>query len=115
MRSAGNIVALIDLMISKPCFEMEIFRCIHVSLLCVQEFGWDRPTVSIVISMLKSDIVDLPRPMQPAFTERQIALDIEPSQPWFSDPDRLLNRKRERFKGFEVEPRSNRGQTVMTS
>ena len=22
----------------------------------------------------------------------------------FSDPDRLLNRKRERFKGFEVEP-----------
>ena len=25
----------------------------------------------------------------------------------FSDPDRSLNRKRERFKGFEVEPKSN--------
>ena len=33
----------------------------------------------------------------------------------FSDPDHLLNRKRERFKVFEVEPRSNRGRTVMTS
>ena len=33
----------------------------------------------------------------------------------FSDPDRSLNRKRERFKGFEVGPRSNRGRTVMTS
>ena len=33
----------------------------------------------------------------------------------FSDPDRSLNRKRKRFKVFEVEPRSNRGRTVMTS
>ena len=29
----------------------------------------------------------------------------------FSDPDRSLNRKRERFKVFEVEPRSNRDRT----
>ena len=33
----------------------------------------------------------------------------------FSDPDRSLNRKRERFKGFKVELRSNRNRTVMTS
>ena len=33
----------------------------------------------------------------------------------FSDPDRSLNRKRERFKVFEVEPRSNRGRIVITS
>ena len=33
----------------------------------------------------------------------------------FSDPDRSLNRKSERFKVFKVEPRSNRGRTVMTS
>ena len=33
----------------------------------------------------------------------------------FSDLDRSLNRKRERFEVFEVEPRSNRGRTVMTS
>ena len=31
----------------------------------------------------------------------------------FSDPDHLLNRKRERFKVFEVEPRSNRDVVII--
>ena len=31
----------------------------------------------------------------------------------FSDPDRSLNRKRERFKGFEVELRSNRNDVII--
>ena len=33
----------------------------------------------------------------------------------FSDPDRSMNRKTERFKVFEVGLRSNQGRTVMTS
>ncbi|KAL0012593.1 hypothetical protein SO802_007701 [Lithocarpus litseifolius] len=78
--NANNIMALIDPMISEPCFEMEILRCIHVGLLCVQDFAEDRPNVSVVISMLKSEIVDLPHPKQPAFTERKIALDTDSSQ-----------------------------------
>jgi hypothetical protein len=81
MWNANNIVALIDpMMIREPCFEMEILRSIHVGLLCVQESAKDRPTVSIVISMLKSEIIDLPLPKQLAFTERQIAPDIDFSQ-----------------------------------
>ncbi len=76
---AKNIVTLIDPMISEPSFEMEILRCIHVGLLCVQELAKDRPTAYVVVSMLKSEIVDLPRPNKPAFTERQIA-DTESSQ-----------------------------------
>jgi hypothetical protein len=47
---------------------------------CVQEFANDRPTVSIVISMLKSEIIDLPLPKQPAFIERQIAPNASSSQ-----------------------------------
>ena len=47
---ANNTGALIDPMISEPCYEMEILRCIHVGLLCVQEFAKDRPTVSTIIS-----------------------------------------------------------------
>jgi len=73
MWNTNNIVALTDPMIREPCFEMEILRCIHVGLLCVQDFAKDRPTVSVVISMLKSETIDLPLPKQPAFTERQIA------------------------------------------
>ncbi|XP_062160840.1 G-type lectin S-receptor-like serine/threonine-protein kinase At1g11330 [Alnus glutinosa] len=73
--NAENIMALTDPMIREPCFEMEILRCIHVGLLCVQDFAKDRPTVSVVISMLKSETIDLPLPKQPAFTERQISPD----------------------------------------
>lgn len=73
MWNAKNIVALTDPMIREPCFEMEILKCIHVGLLCVQDFAKDRPTISVVISMLKSETIDLPLPKQPAFTERQIA------------------------------------------
>ena len=80
MWNADNIIALIDPMIYEPCFEIEMLRCIHVGLLCVQEFAKDRPIISVVIFMLKSEIVDLPRPKQPAFIERQIALDTDSSQ-----------------------------------
>ena len=80
MWNVDNIVALIDPMIFEPCFKMEILRCIHVGLLCVQDFAKERPSISFVISMLKSEIVDLPRPKQPAFTEREIALYAESSQ-----------------------------------
>ena len=59
---------------------MEMFRCIHVGLLCVQELARDRPTISTIISMLSSDIVDLPFPKQLAFIERQIASNCKPTQ-----------------------------------
>ena len=41
-------------------------------------------------------------------------LDLKELVPRFSDPNRSLNRKRERFKIFVVKLRSNRGQTVMS-
>ncbi|KAG2685393.1 hypothetical protein I3760_10G123400 [Carya illinoinensis] len=69
----NNIATLIDPMILEPCFEMEILRCIqYVGLLCVQDFAKDRPTVSIAISMLKSEIVGLPHPKQLAYTAIQV-------------------------------------------
>ncbi|XP_075666936.1 G-type lectin S-receptor-like serine/threonine-protein kinase At1g11300 [Castanea sativa] len=75
-----NIMALVDPAIWDPCFQIDILKCIHVGLLCVQELARDRPNVSTVISMLKSEILDLPTPKQPAFMERQIASNIELAQ-----------------------------------
>ena len=75
-----NVMALLDLAIWDPRFQMDISKCIHVGLLCVQELAWHRPNVSTVISMLKSEILDLPTPKQPAFMERQIASNIELTQ-----------------------------------
>ncbi|XVF30513.1 hypothetical protein REPUB_Repub16aG0064400 [Reevesia pubescens] len=76
-----NILALIDIAVvsEQSCYQ-EILRCIHVGLLCVQEFANDRPTISTVLSMLNSEIVDLPTPKQPAFTEKRIVLDRESIQ-----------------------------------
>ena len=46
----------------------------------MQELARDRPSVSIVVSMLCSEIAHLPPPKQPVFTERQIARDTESSE-----------------------------------
>ncbi|KAF8700462.1 hypothetical protein HU200_034402 [Digitaria exilis] len=44
-----------------------IERCIHVALLCVQESAEDRPAMDLVVSMLNSENVSLPKPKQPAY------------------------------------------------
>uniref|UniRef100_A0A6N2LZT2 non-specific serine/threonine protein kinase n=1 Tax=Salix viminalis TaxID=40686 RepID=A0A6N2LZT2_SALVM len=75
----GGITAFVDPAISEPCFLVEIFRCIQIGLLCVQELAKDRPVVSTIISMLNSEIVDLPIPKKPAFVERQSSSGTESS------------------------------------
>ncbi|KAK3429145.1 hypothetical protein EUGRSUZ_E00548 [Eucalyptus grandis] len=60
-------------------FEVQLSRCINVGLLCTQERAKDRPSISTVISMINSEIVDLPRPKQPAFTARKITQDTDSS------------------------------------
>lgn len=68
--NAHETVKLIDPRIFDPCIEMEVLRYIHVGLLCVQEHAKDRPNVSTVLSMLKSEIVELPHPNLPAYNAR---------------------------------------------
>ena len=63
-------MSLIDPEISDPCYESNILRCVHIGLLCVQEHAKDRPTMSTVVSMLASEIVNLPPPGKVAFVLR---------------------------------------------
>ena len=77
MWKEGDVTAFVDPAISDPCFLVEIFRCIQIGLLCVQELAKDRPVVSTITSMLNSEIVDLPTPKKPAYLERQSSLDAE--------------------------------------
>ncbi|XP_071920883.1 G-type lectin S-receptor-like serine/threonine-protein kinase At1g11300 isoform X2 [Coffea arabica] len=65
--NAGETVKLIDPRIFDPCIEMEVLRYIHVGLLCVQKHAKDRPNVSNVLSMLNSEIVEIPCPNLPAY------------------------------------------------
>ncbi|KAL8507500.1 hypothetical protein ACS0TY_018152 [Phlomoides rotata] len=65
-----NVEELIDKRISNQEFHGEIMRCLHIGLLCVQEFPIHRPIISTVLSMLSSEIVDLQEPEHPGFTDR---------------------------------------------
>ncbi|XP_028801028.1 uncharacterized protein LOC114756270 [Neltuma alba] len=67
----GNIIPLIDPQIYDLSFHNDILRCIHIGLLCVQELAKDRPTMASIMSMLQSEMMDLPSPSRPAFIFRQ--------------------------------------------
>ncbi|GLT46118.1 hypothetical protein SLA2020_198980 [Shorea laevis] len=58
---------LIDPTLDEFCPHDQILRCIHISLLCVQDHAVDRPTMSDVVSMLSNETLSLPEPNQPGF------------------------------------------------
>ncbi|KAB2636886.1 G-type lectin S-receptor-like serine/threonine-protein kinase CES101 [Pyrus ussuriensis x Pyrus communis] len=58
---------LMDPTLGDSCNGNQLLRCIHVSLLCVDETAADRPTMSDVISMLTNESMELPEPKKPAY------------------------------------------------
>ncbi|CAA3029413.1 Serine threonine kinase [Olea europaea subsp. europaea] len=75
-----NGLAFIDQTIYKAEFQREMMRCIHIALLCVQEFPNNRPIISTVLAMLSREIVDLPSPEQPIFAEKWNRSHVTSSQ-----------------------------------
>ncbi|RDY00790.1 Receptor-like serine/threonine-protein kinase SD1-8, partial [Mucuna pruriens] len=67
-----NALRLIDSSIKDSCVIPEVLRCIHVSLLCVQQHPEDRPTMTTVIQMLGSEM-ELFEPKEPGFFPRRIS------------------------------------------
>ncbi|XP_055804242.1 G-type lectin S-receptor-like serine/threonine-protein kinase At1g11300 [Solanum dulcamara] len=78
--NGNKIIELVDPKIIELELRKEIHRCVHVGLLCVQEYAEDRPNVSTVLSMLTREIDDLPSPKQPAFTTRPTFSKNTPQQ-----------------------------------
>ncbi|KAG5047185.1 hypothetical protein JHK86_016591 [Glycine max] len=66
-----NALQLFDSSIKDSCVISEVLRCIHVSLLCVQQYPEDRPTMTSVIQMLGSEM-DMVEPKEPGFFPRRI-------------------------------------------
>lgn len=56
----------------------EVLRCIHISLLCVEQRPEDRPSMSSVVVMLGCENA-LPQPKQPGFFTGKHSLDQAPS------------------------------------
>ncbi|XP_068646269.1 cysteine-rich receptor-like protein kinase 6 [Aristolochia californica] len=68
--SENKALELMDSLILESCssWELEVQRCIHIGLLCVQGDPTLRPTMSLVVLMLRSDPTGLPQPSQPSFS-----------------------------------------------
>ncbi|XP_061349733.1 G-type lectin S-receptor-like serine/threonine-protein kinase At4g27290 [Gastrolobium bilobum] len=65
---------LIDIKIGNSCDVSEVLRCIHVSLLCVQQYPEDRPTMASVILMLGSEM-ELVEPKMPGSISRNVSME----------------------------------------
>jgi len=61
------------------CIVSEVSRCVHVGLLCVQQYPEDRPTMADVILMLGSEMMILDEPKEPCFTTRKESAEANSS------------------------------------
>ncbi|KAI4297542.1 hypothetical protein L6164_037428 [Bauhinia variegata] len=75
----GKSLELMDPLLENPCSTDEVLKCIQIGLLCVQEDPADRPTMSIVVLMLGSQTMTLPKPRQPAFSVGRVVSEQESS------------------------------------
>ncbi|KAL3739507.1 hypothetical protein ACJRO7_020855 [Eucalyptus globulus] len=66
--SEGRVLELIDPLINESWDEVEVLKCIHVGLLCVQEDPADQLAMSLVVDILGGDTITLSQPSQPAFS-----------------------------------------------
>lgn len=58
---------IVDQSLGESCSDHEVQRCIQIGLLCVQDYAIDRPSMSVVVSMLSNIELTLPTPKYPAF------------------------------------------------
>ncbi|KAK7405578.1 hypothetical protein VNO78_07027 [Psophocarpus tetragonolobus] len=72
---AGKCLEYIDQVLVKSFIANEVEKCLHTGLLCVQQEAKDRPTMSMVVLMLGSDTMTLPKPNQPAYSAGRTTLN----------------------------------------
>lgn len=75
----GKALEFLDPILMETCPIEEVLRCMHIGLLCVQEDPADRPTMSTVVVLLESKLVEIPQPREPAIFMGRRANQIDPS------------------------------------
>ncbi|GLT56117.1 hypothetical protein SLA2020_291880 [Shorea laevis] len=83
----GHPLELIDSFVKESCTQYEVLRCIHISLLCVQQQSEDRPTISSVVLMLSGE-TELVQPKEPSFLFDEKSLQIDSSFAMFESTSR---------------------------
>ncbi|KAF3776431.1 G-type lectin S-receptor-like serine/threonine-protein kinase SD3-1 [Nymphaea thermarum] len=67
--SEGNVSEFIDPILRSTSSINEVERCMHMGLLCIQEYAATRPTMSAVVLMLGNSSLALPVPKAPAYSQ----------------------------------------------
>ncbi|WJX44767.1 hypothetical protein P8452_31710 [Trifolium repens] len=75
----NRALELIDINIGETFVVSEVLRCMHVSLLCVQQNPEDRPTMASVILMLGSTEMELGEPKEPGFISKNVSTESNSS------------------------------------
>ncbi|TKY66647.1 G-type lectin S-receptor serine/threonine-protein kinase SD1-1 [Spatholobus suberectus] len=65
-----------DSKMKESCTESEVLRCLHISLLCMQQYPEDRPAMASVILILGSEM-ELVEPKEPGFVYRNVSVDAD--------------------------------------
>ena len=76
----GALLDLVDPSLDNSYIKDQMFHCIHVGLLCVEDSAIDRPVMSDVVAMLKTDNFSLPVPKKPAFSLARQAIHAHISE-----------------------------------
>ncbi|KAK3143617.1 hypothetical protein QOZ80_4AG0302610 [Eleusine coracana subsp. coracana] len=63
----GKTMNLLDSSLVESCSSVEVLRCIHIGLLCVQDNPNSRPLMSSVVFMLENESIELSVPKQPVY------------------------------------------------
>ncbi|KAF3954336.1 hypothetical protein CMV_020305 [Castanea mollissima] len=72
----GKGLEIIDPLLMESGQTIEVLKCMHIGLLCVQEDPADRPTILSVVVLLGNESVPLPEPKHPALAiSRVIQID----------------------------------------
>ncbi|XP_076899420.1 receptor-like serine/threonine-protein kinase SD1-8 [Bidens hawaiensis] len=70
---------ILDPVVQDPSYGNHIIRCVHVALLCVQQYPEDRPKMSTVYAILSYENIDLPEPKEPGFCKESYTKKFDTS------------------------------------
>ncbi|XP_076952155.1 G-type lectin S-receptor-like serine/threonine-protein kinase At4g27290 [Bidens hawaiensis] len=70
---------ILDPVVQDPSYGNQIIRCVHVALLCVQQYPEFRPKMSTVYAMLSYENIDLPEPKEPGFCKESYTKKFDTS------------------------------------
>ncbi|KAM5569329.1 G-type lectin S-receptor-like serine/threonine-protein kinase [Rosa sericea] len=73
----GRGLELVDEILGDSYSSLEVFKCVHIGLLCVQDNAVDRPTMADIALMLSSE-KDGPQPKRPVFAIQNPAYHPQP-------------------------------------